>query len=189
MTSLTHGAQLPLYLDIWQLIRFIVLALLTAPPNYHWQQFLERSFPAYPTATDHGGRGKEDTELKSMEAGEASGPLEGHVGAGTPEPKFSLQNTLTKWFVDCITAGAVLNTLAFLILMGIMKGESAAYIWSNIRTVSAASMIHHLPPCSVANCLRLYRRRSRSLSRATRSGRSHRLSCFLSSPCTGVSCS
>jgi hypothetical protein len=50
--------------------------------------------------------------------------------------RFSLRNTLTKWFVDCITAGAIFNTIAFLIIMGIMKGQGLDQISSNIRTVS-----------------------------------------------------
>ncbi|KAL2212876.1 hypothetical protein CC79DRAFT_1365138 [Sarocladium strictum] len=120
----------PLTFDLAQLLRFILLTLATAPPNYHWQQFLERTFPAYPPV--RGSRGKEDTELKAMEAGEAPPPPT--PGQPAAQPQFSLRNTLTKWFVDCITAGAVMNTIAFLVLMGIMKGQSGTQITSNIRT-------------------------------------------------------
>ncbi|KAL6414545.1 hypothetical protein AUP68_01074 [Ilyonectria robusta] len=61
---------------------------------------------------------------------------------GTPEPKFSLKNTLTKWFVDCISAGAIMNTVAFLLIMGIFKGQSGSQIWSNIMTVSPRPRCH-----------------------------------------------
>lgn len=127
-----------MFLDLPQLIRFILLTLATAPPNYHWQQFLERMFPAYPPI--QGARGKEDTELKAMEAGQAQ-PQPQAAAAPPPsqaldQPQFSLRNTLTKWFVDCITAGAIMNTIAFLVLMGIMKGQAGSQIWLNIKNVS-----------------------------------------------------
>lgn len=53
---------------------------------------------------------------------------------------------MTKWFIDCITMGAIMNTVAFLVLMGIMKGQSGAQIGNNIRTVS--SLLE--PPCAIA---------------------------------------
>ena len=42
----------------------------------------------------------------------------------TEETKLDWRNTLSKWFIDCITLGAVFNTMAFLILMGLLKGKS-----------------------------------------------------------------
>lgn len=52
------------------------------------------------------------------------------------QSKFSIRNTLAKWFIDCITAGAIMNTVAFLVVMGILKGQPAIQIVSNIKTVS-----------------------------------------------------
>ena len=127
-------------LDIIQLLRFITLTLLTSPPNFKWQQFLERTFPMYPPTpkpTDH-ERGKDDIEMK---AGAGEGILEGDPMAPQQGPQgpgeFSWRNTLLKWFTDCITMGAILNTLAFLIIMGILKGQDMSTITSNIRTVSS----------------------------------------------------
>lgn len=111
-----------------QLLRFIALTFMTAPPNYIWQQFLERTFPAYPP-TPQKPRIGSDVE-KGLDGGKDEGS-----SAGAAEPKFSLRNTLTKWFVDCMTAGAIMNTIAFLILMGILKGQATAQIWNNIMTV------------------------------------------------------
>ncbi len=56
--------------------------------------------------------------------------------------KFSVRNTAAKWFIDCITMGALLNTLAFLIIMGILKGQGLTQISENIRKVSLPT--HHL---------------------------------------------
>lgn len=136
-------------LDLVQLIRFVALAFLTAPPNYHWQQFLERSFPAYLNADGtagvpgDAGRAKDDIEMKAGVAndivGVGSGDASEQRGEGAGSGKFSLKNTLTKWFIDCITMGAIMNTVAFLVLMGLMKGQAWAQISSNIRTVRIVS--------------------------------------------------
>ncbi|KAI5464909.1 hypothetical protein BGZ63DRAFT_378978 [Mariannaea sp. PMI_226] len=126
-----HQEKRPPTLDILQLLRFVTLALLTAPPNYQWQQYLERTFPAYPIV-----RPKEridDIEMKPHD--DAPELKEGFPPVpGTTEPKFSLKNTLTKWFVDCMTVGAIANTIAFLVLMGILKGQGGSTIWKNIKT-------------------------------------------------------
>jgi hypothetical protein len=112
---------------------------MTAPPNYHWQAFLERKFPAYPA-----GQGPQLGRLNDLEmqpADDAPELKEGYEERMAQinkdrEPQFSMRNTLTKWFVDCITAGAIMNTIAFLIIMGLLKGQGGSQIWSNIKTVS-----------------------------------------------------
>ncbi|KAL7784365.1 hypothetical protein V8C37DRAFT_395962 [Trichoderma ceciliae] len=125
------------HLDVIQLIRFIVYTFITAPPNYLWQQFLEKSLPAHPSTQqlhDHGGK---DIELKAMEEAAAASSIgEGtqSQSEGTSQSKFSLRNTLAKWFIDCITAGAIMNTVAFLVVMGILKGQPVVQISSNIKT-------------------------------------------------------
>lgn len=135
--------QRPFALDFAQLLRFIVLTLLTAPPNFHWQQFLERSFPGYPggaaSAPPGDERGKDDIEMRAGSAdpdvaGESS--TVGVQPAPTAQAEFSWKNTWTKWFVDCITMGAIMNTVAFLIIMGLLKGQAGSQILYNIRTVS-----------------------------------------------------
>lgn len=139
----------PFALDLAQLLRFVALAFLTAPPNYHWQQLLERSFPAYLNADGtagtgraaDAGRAKDDVEMKAGVAddivgvGVGSGDVSEQRGDAAGRGRFSLRNTLTKWFIDCITMGAIMNTVAFLVLMGVMKGQGWTQISSNIRTV------------------------------------------------------
>ncbi|KAM5345231.1 hypothetical protein ACJ41O_011093 [Fusarium nematophilum] len=123
-------------LDLLQLLRFITLTLITAPPNYHWQQFLERTFPAYPSGRPQPER-LGDIEMKPAEdAPELKEGYEERMAQINRDnaPKFSLRNTLTKWFVDCITAGAIMNTVAFLVIMGILKGQGSSQIMMNIKT-------------------------------------------------------
>ena len=49
------------------------------------------------------------------------------------KPKLNKKNTLIKWFVDCITVGAIMNTTAFLLIIGLLKGYDLAIIRKNIR--------------------------------------------------------
>jgi len=135
----TNTPQRPFYLDFFQLLRFITLTLMTAPPNYHWQQFLERSFPAHISPSSQGSEGA-GIELKLSKPGETSPALlEDGTSSASSDLKFSLKNTLTKWFVDCITLGAIMNTIGFLVLMGGMKGQGLGQIWYNIKTVRVSS--------------------------------------------------
>ncbi|KAL7798878.1 hypothetical protein V8C43DRAFT_313762 [Trichoderma afarasin] len=131
----TYWNKTTFHLDHIQLFRFIVLSLITAPPNYLWQQFLEKSFPAYPSTQKARDVGK-DIELKEMEEAAAGASIGGgsqSQSESSTQPRFSIRNTLTKWFIDCITAGAIMNTVAFLVIMGVLKGQPIAQISSNIK--------------------------------------------------------
>lgn len=125
--------QRPLSLNAFEFLRFVVLTLITAPPNYLWQQLLERTFPAYPSSgplhAHRSPRVSSDGDVEKKGEDDA-------LYVDEEKPKLDLKNTITKWFVDCITMGAIMNTVAFLILMGLMKGQSSQQIGNNIRTVS-----------------------------------------------------
>ncbi|KXJ97633.1 hypothetical protein Micbo1qcDRAFT_156583 [Microdochium bolleyi] len=53
--------------------------------------------------------------------------------SGRPRRKLNWHNTLTKWFIDCITLGALFNTVAFFVLMGLLKNQSPGQIVANVR--------------------------------------------------------
>jgi hypothetical protein len=42
----------PLGLQWTPVFQFLLLALMTTPPNFKWQQYLERTFPGYPSSRD-----------------------------------------------------------------------------------------------------------------------------------------
>jgi hypothetical protein len=100
--------------------------MITAPPNYQWQHFLEKAFPAYVRIDDGRDLEKRETRQDSL------------TDEARSKPKLSLRNTLAKWFVDCMTLGAIVNVVAFFILMGLLKGQGLELIGHNIRTVSTA---------------------------------------------------
>lgn len=152
----------PFALDMGKLTRFALCALISAPPNYLWQVYLERMFPAY--APSSGGRraakgshhSDEDLRNRDIEkhaGGSAddwkeSGSKAAAAGHGnkssssstdgksrsTSKPRLNMRNTLTKWFLDCITLGAIFNTVLFFTLMGLLKQQPLGHIAANIRT-------------------------------------------------------
>ncbi|THW87066.1 hypothetical protein D6D15_06954 [Aureobasidium pullulans] len=122
--------QVPTTISAADFLRFVIFTLLTAPPNYLWQHALERVFP---------GRKPIDstkTVLPHYEFREHDELLGEDVLQQEEkfETKLDWKNTMIKWFVDCMTLGALLNTAAFLILMGIMKGRSPGEIGTALRT-------------------------------------------------------
>lgn len=128
----------PFVFDAPQYLRFVALAFLTAPPNYKWQQQLEHWLPSNerrsPLRDIEGGRKEKGDDDEKSEKKE---PVESHEGrqqlADPKQLKLNWRNTFAKWFIDCITVGAVLNTVAFFVLMGVMKGQTTAQIGHNIR--------------------------------------------------------
>ncbi|KAI0430336.1 hypothetical protein F5Y09DRAFT_230799 [Xylaria sp. FL1042] len=119
----------PFAFDIALFLRFVTVTFLTAPPNYMWQQLLERTFPAYERRRPSTGG---DSSPRDLEKQMTESPPE--AGAGPePKPKLNLKNTFAKWFIDCITLGAIFNTVAFFILMGVLKRQPIATIGHNIR--------------------------------------------------------
>ncbi|CAK1368300.1 uncharacterized protein RHO25_012525 [Cercospora beticola] len=115
-----------------ELLQFTICNLILSPPNFYWQHFLERSFPArelpsekYDVLPQHEG---------GIELGPVSGPAsESEIDSNAP-PKLHWKNTAIKWFIDCITMGALLNTIAFLTVMGLLKGRTIEQIGTAIRT-------------------------------------------------------
>lgn len=139
------GRQHAFTLDLRQLARFLALTLMTTPPNYMWQQYLERTFPAHPSRLSrHSPGAKENIELKSLEEAAVPPPQPGAGsggGDGLDRPaRLNVRNTLAKWFIDCIVVGAIANTVAFLLIMGLLKGQPGAQIWRNVETVSCPSL-------------------------------------------------
>lgn len=124
------------------------------PPNYKWQEFLENTFPSYPSAgTTRKGRYTsiplEDRDVekdRDSNAGDLDDPNDdANEDATENRPNqrrswrtklanVSIKNTALKWFIDCITLGAIMNTAAFLIIIGVLKGQTIAEIGHNLKT-------------------------------------------------------
>jgi hypothetical protein len=118
-----YREQKPFVFDLAKILRFVMVTLITTPPNYQWQQYLERTFPGYDRTPSSPAL---DVEKQARDGGEDGADR-------SPKPKLNLRNTMTKWFIDCITVGAIVNTILFFILMGFLKRQPLAQIGDNIR--------------------------------------------------------
>ncbi|KAI0004782.1 hypothetical protein F4779DRAFT_68778 [Xylariaceae sp. FL0662B] len=135
----------PFVFDIVKFLQFVTVTFVSAPPNYMWQQLLERTFPAYerkqappppPRIRDVEKQSTDFDDDNDEDDGDGDGSHgHGHArGHNGQKPKLNLRNTLSKWFIDCITLGAIFNTVAFFVLMGILKRQPLGQIGHNIRT-------------------------------------------------------
>ncbi|KAI1172173.1 hypothetical protein F4777DRAFT_562842 [Nemania sp. FL0916] len=127
-----HRDERPFAFDAGMFLRFVTVTFLTAPPNYMWQQLLERTFPAYERNNKRSNNNGADNSPRDLEKQAAGGSSSSSEADG--KPKLNLRNTFAKWFIDCITLGAIFNTVAFFVLMGMLKRQPAAVIASNVRT-------------------------------------------------------
>ncbi|KZL83595.1 mpv17 pmp22 family protein [Colletotrichum incanum] len=98
-----------LVIDWVPVFQFIIYTIISTPPNFMWQGFLEETFPAYhvsPTKDAIASAAANDDKGLDREARENK----------LVEPKLNIRNTLIKLFLDQ-TVGAALNTLAFSMFM------------------------------------------------------------------------
>ncbi|ETI21943.1 hypothetical protein G647_06013 [Cladophialophora carrionii CBS 160.54] len=142
-------AEDPFTLDLPRLLRFLCLDLITAPLNYKWQELLENTFPRHlhrPVGGKYESIPLEDRDEEKgslangiegddAKAGESSGGRYRRRRNKTPQrlPKKNWKNIWTKWFIDCMTLGALFNTVGFLIIMGFLNGQPQN-ILANLRT-------------------------------------------------------
>ncbi|KAL9096382.1 MAG: hypothetical protein Q9165_001379 [Trypethelium subeluteriae] len=123
-----HQQRRPFAFDLSAFIRFVIITIITCPPNFLWQQWLERTFPGrkdVDTPEDE----KDEDGIDMAERGKEK------IEASKPQGKSNLniRNTLTKWFIDCITMGAIFNTVAFLLLINLLKGNGPDITMRAIR--------------------------------------------------------
>ncbi|KAL7962748.1 hypothetical protein V8C34DRAFT_269758 [Trichoderma compactum] len=106
--------------ELESILRFVIYSALVTPPNYKWQEFLERKFPSRTPIDEPSPDSKSDS--KSSEK----------LSQVVVKDRLNLTNTAVKFILDQ-SISAPLNTVAFLYLMGGMTFQSNAQIWSNIQ--------------------------------------------------------
>ncbi|KAF2734801.1 hypothetical protein EJ04DRAFT_534653 [Polyplosphaeria fusca] len=120
----------PFVFDHILFIQFAVMTCISAPINFHWQAWLEKTWPQYKTITRKRDDDNLDAEEKEVFLKE---------GAGRRDAEHEVKvrdwpNVWMRWFTDCITIGAIFNTLMFLILMGTMKGKGLTEVMTDVQT-------------------------------------------------------
>ncbi|EGR52076.1 uncharacterized protein TRIREDRAFT_55062 [Trichoderma reesei QM6a] len=105
-------------IDLSSILRFIVYTVLTTPPNYRWQEFLERMFP---TTTEPKHHKSLDDDSNQPSSNAVTGP----------GGKLNIANTAAKFILDQ-ALGAPINTLLFICLMGQLSSQSYNHIVSSV---------------------------------------------------------
>ncbi|KAL7947393.1 hypothetical protein V8C42DRAFT_317652 [Trichoderma barbatum] len=106
--------------ELESILRFVVYSALVTPPNYKWQEFLERKFPSRTPVDEPSPDSKSDPKSPEKQS------------QVVVKDRLNLTNTAAKFLLDQ-SLSAPLNTVAFLYLMGGMTFQSNAQIWSNIQ--------------------------------------------------------
>jgi len=114
-------------LDTTDVFRFAIFGLITTPPNFAWQAFLERQFPSMILAYAKPTSGK----MASVGSG----------GTSEETSRLSIKNTVAKFFLDQ-TLGCWINTLLFILLLGWLKGKGAVEIENEVRNVSTSLRVY-----------------------------------------------
>ncbi|KAF2030801.1 hypothetical protein EK21DRAFT_111668 [Setomelanomma holmii] len=119
----------PFVFDRVLFFQFAFIVVLTAPINFHWQCWLERTFPGWKTVQQdrHATPGEVEKGIMLKDDGDNKKMVEEDVTIR------DWWNIFRKWFTDCITMGALLNQSMFLILIGLLKHKTAALIVQDFR--------------------------------------------------------
>jgi len=123
-----YSDGLPFVFDQKLFVQFAVVSVVSTPVNYHWQAWLERTFPGWKMAKQRQAATSDDAEKAIIlkEDGEDKRAIEEVRVRNWP-------NIFCKWFTDCITMGALLNTTMFLVLMGYMESKTWVQIGNNLK--------------------------------------------------------
>ncbi|KAF3901569.1 hypothetical protein ABW21_db0202361 [Orbilia brochopaga] len=120
-----YRANRPFELAIPPIFRFFIFTLITTPPNYKWQAFLERTFPTYTTASRRESKKTDDLDMK-----EKAGPLSPSLPPAEPG-RIDKGNILKKLFLDQCCGGPINNAL-FIVGMGLLNGNPWEQIQWNV---------------------------------------------------------
>ena len=125
-----RSAGVPFVFDDTLFYHFAILSVITTPINYYWQNWLERTFPGWKPAPQPHAQTVQDPEkgIPLRDDGEDKRAMDKDAEVR------DWWNIFRKWFSDCITVGALLNTSMFLVLMGIMEGKTSEQIMGNLKT-------------------------------------------------------
>lgn len=112
--------------------------LITVPPNYVWELWLENTFPAFPETAE-----PETQRLLPIVTQDVTNLADKQEETETKETedtkRLDIRNTFVKWLLDVILVGSPGNVTAFLVIMGLLKGENWATISHNLQTVCTLS--------------------------------------------------
>ncbi|KAL9081160.1 MAG: hypothetical protein Q9157_000251 [Trypethelium eluteriae] len=154
----------PFTLDTVALTQFVLFSILSTPPNFLWQEWLEDTFPGHTPDTTSAPstkakqEPKEITRVFTTSSGEViekkilSRPPSPSAAEETkrlstiesrtnsPSSKLNIRNTACKFLLDQ-TVGALLNTIGFIAGLGALKGKNGEQISAAIKNESVSMIV------------------------------------------------
>ena len=120
------------------IVALVIFSILSTPPNFLWQQYLERKLPGY--------RIEKQESNDEIKGGQSAG------GGVTIKKKLNVQNTLMKVGIDQ-TLGSVINVALHLGLVRVFQGVPLAECLQVVKIVSLfilalRRVISEEQPCS-----------------------------------------
>lgn len=121
----------------------MAFSIISCPPNYLWQTWLEASFPGYTKSlsskekealVDDTVVGKssatQESVLRSRNGEKAALTKE---SAPNPHKQLSIRNTIIKFLLDQ-SIGAAVNTVMFIMGIGMLRGQSWQTGWEETKS-------------------------------------------------------
>ncbi|KAL2117846.1 hypothetical protein VTJ04DRAFT_7506 [Mycothermus thermophilus] len=116
-----HQSNTPLKIDWITVFQYSFFALISTPPNFRWQGYLESTWPAFPSSSSSSSKQNGSSEKDKS----------------TSTPKLSWPNTLKKLLLDQ-TLGCALNNLAFGLYIHSFR-QAAAHHYSSSSSSSSSA--------------------------------------------------
>jgi len=127
----------PLGLDFVAILQYLITCLILTPPNFLWQEYLEKTFPGFPIQK---GKQKmkvdEDGNVRVAAIAFTVKWLTLRQGV-FEEQRLNKKNTAIKFTLDQ-TVGATVNNIMFLGLISALRGKSLFGCFEKISEVSPA---------------------------------------------------
>ncbi|KAK5115044.1 hypothetical protein LTR62_001741 [Meristemomyces frigidus] len=140
-------------IDPIAVFHFAFFSLLSCPPNYLWQSWLEGQFPGYATslpplekealvddATTGSNTGTDSNSNASKRGKSTGGAMTEKTTPSSPtqivtkaKKTLNLRNTAIKFSLDQ-TLGAAANTILFIAGIALLRGHSLDSIYSDLQT-------------------------------------------------------
>ena len=128
-------------MNFTELATFAIFSILSCPPNYIWQAWLEATFPAYTEwltpnekerlvdeAVTGESTGTEKAGLRTRNEKQAAATKESAPDVQKVKKQLSIRNTAVKFLLDQ-TLGALVNTVLFIMGIALLRGQSWQQGW------------------------------------------------------------
>lgn len=125
---------------------FVAYSVISCPPNYLWQSWLEATFPGYAETLTSAEKEKlvdevvtgqstatEKTGLKTRNVDQAALTSKSAPNARKVKKQLSIGNTAIKFLLDQ-SVGSAVNTVMFIMGIAMLRGQSLEYGWEQTVT-------------------------------------------------------